>query len=201
MEIKDLLLNNNNFAIAEQIAKAIPYCRAEIEYNFWKALHNRYNDKMKALGIVNIYADYFDNDKKGIEEIFIERKRKKGEIFFEYKVREFKEQNLYLKLGYNGHNNNLYILIGIGKKNDYIPYKDYDIRVQNIINTLGFTKHYVCRYFYLNDDVNFHSESTLKIQDEDVFNRSVKSIGDEVLDTMHKVVNNKELMDLLATLY
>lgn len=197
MEIKDLLLKENNLKIAEQIAKVIPYCRAELEYKFWKELHDRYYVQIEEFGIMCIDDGFFEDEKSDIEEIVEERKKKKGEIYFEYKVGKFNDNNLYLKIACSGYDERIYILIALGTQDEYIPFKEYDKKVLNIIEELGFIHSSDCKYLYVKYDLNFHTDSLLKIQDESIFNIAVKSIGDELLDIMKKIVNNKELNEIL----
>jgi hypothetical protein len=197
MEIKDLILKENNLKIAQQIAKVIPYCRAEIEYGFWKELHARYNDQIKELGLNYLDDVFFEDEKSDIEEIVEARKKKNGDIYFEYEVGKYEKYNLYLGIGCTGYDEHIYALLALGTDDEYTPFKEYDKRILDIIEKLGFINSSDYKYTYFKYDLNFHSDSLLKLQDKNILNICVQSIGDELLDIIKRVVDSKELNSIL----
>lgn len=197
MEIKDLLFKENNLKIAEQIAKVIPYCRAELEYKFWKVLYSKYNNKVKELGLEYVDDGFFKDEKSDIEDIVEIRKKKNGDFYLEYKVRDYGNKNLYLYIGCDGNDDYIYVSLGLGTEDENISFKEYDEKMINIIEELGFIKSSRCAYEYIEYDLNFHTDSLLKLQDEHILNMAVKSIGDEFLDIIRRIVHSKKLNSML----
>lgn len=196
MEIKDLLLKENNLSIAEQIVKVIPYCKAELEYKFWKTLHSRYIKKIENLGVEYINYGFFINEKDDMQEILKARKKKNGDIYFEYKLGNINGNSLDLCVGNSGYDERIYIVLALSTEENYIPFKEYDKRLLRIIEELGFNKSSEFKYLYFNYDLNFHTESIFKLQDEATLDLAVNSIGDETLDIMNRIINNKDLIEL-----
>lgn len=180
MDIKDLLLKENNLYIAQQIEKAIPYCRAELEYKFWKELCSKCNKEIEKLGIEYIDDDFFEDEKSDIDDIVEIRKKKNGDIYFGYKLGEINDNILNLVIGSSGYDDHIYILMVLGTEDEYIPFKDYDKEILNIIEELGFVKSSDYKYIYVKDDLNFYTDRLLKLQNDNVFKETVNSIGDEI---------------------
>lgn len=197
MEIKDLLLKENNLYIAKQIAKVIPYCKAELEYKFWKELYYRYNKQIKELGIEYIDGGFFEDEKSDINDIIKIRQKKNGDVYFEYKLGKLNENNLYLGIGCSGYDERIYILMALGTEDEYIPFKSYDKELLTIIEKLGFVNSSDYKYLYIKYDLNLHTESLFKLQNQSILDIAVNSIGDELLDTMKRVINNEDLKDML----
>jgi len=197
MEIKDLLLKENNIYIAEQIAKAIPYSRAALEYQFWKELFDRYSKQIEALGIEYVHDGFFEDEKDDIDDIIEIRKKKKGEIYFEYKVGKYKDNYLYLVIGSSGNDEAIYSMLVLGTEDEYIPFKDYDEEILHIIEKLGFINSSDYKYLYIKYNLNFYTDDLLKLQNKSDFNLAVESVGNEILDIMRQVISDEELNSLL----
>lgn len=198
MEIKDLLLKENNLNIAQEIAKAIPYCRAELEYRFWKGLYNIYNEKLEELGFDYVDDDFFKDEKSDIEEIVEIRKKKNGDLFFEYKVYECEKNNLYFGIGCSSYDEHIYVCLPIGNEAEYILITKYRKKILNMFEKLGFDNTSdVNKYTYVKYDLNFHTDSLLRLQDENNLNIAIKSVGDEILEIAKNIINSEELKSIM----
>ncbi|WP_170917468.1 PDDEXK-like family protein [Maledivibacter halophilus] len=197
MEIKNLLLKDNNLEIAQQISKVIPYCRAELEYKFWTKLHHRYNEQIERLGLKYFDDVFFKDEKSDIENIVKQRKKKNGDIHFEYEVGDYNNKKIYLLIGCDGDHERIYVSFTIATEDKFFPFEENDKEMVNLIEKLGFVNSLGYGYNYVTYDLNFHTDSLLKLQNENTFNKAVKSIGDELLDIIKKVTCNKELNDII----
>lgn len=63
MDIKDFLLKDSNLKIIDEVTKVIPYAKAEIEFNFWYKLYEKYNKSIQDLGYKFIEDDNFPMNK------------------------------------------------------------------------------------------------------------------------------------------
>lgn len=199
MEIKDLLLKGNNLEIAEKIAKVIPACRAELEYAFWKKFYLNYNDKLEELGLEYIDDGFFEDEKSDVEAIIEIRKNKNGEFYLAYEISEYDNKRLKLLIGCSGYDHYIYVaLLLMDEDNEIIVVNEYDEKMKGIIKELGFPKsNRYNRYTYLEYDLNFTTDSLLKLQDERNINSAVKSIGDEFLEIIKGIRDIEEIKSIL----
>jgi len=188
MEIKNLLLKGNNLELAEKLVKVIPVCKAEIEYRFWKSLHSNYTDAIEKLGFDYIDDDFFENEKNDIETIVDIRKNKNGKVYLQYEIYEHGDRSVYLDIGCSAYDNNIYVALLFFEDDDIINVKDYDDTMKNITRDIEFEKaNKGNKYTYLGYDLNFHTDSLLKLLDEKELNVAVKAIGDEFLEIATKL--------------
>ena len=198
MEIKDILLKDNNLYIAQQISKEIPYCRAELEYKFWKKLHNIYRDKLEDFKLDYVDDDFFKDEKSDIENIVEIRKNKNGDIFFEYIICELDKNNLYFRIGCSSYDNHIYVSLPIGTEEEYISIKKHNKKMIKIIEDLGFENTSANnKYTYIKYDLNFHTDSMLKLLEEKELNNAINCVGEELLEFAEKVVKSKELKSVI----
>lgn len=200
MELNELLLKDNNLYIAEQIAKTIPYSKATLEYRFWKELIDRYNPKIENLGVEPFKHDFFEDEKRAINIIVDERKSKKGEIYFDYILGKYKNQTLCFSMGFFGKEDHIYSsIILLDSNNYYIPFNDYDSELLKTIEELGFlySSDSKYKYTYLESDLNFNTDSILKLQNKTEFNLVVDSVGNEILSIIKKSLNHPKVIEWL----
>ncbi|MGL5258076.1 MAG: PD-(D/E)XK nuclease family protein [Proteocatella sp.] len=198
MELNELLLKDNNLYIAEQIAKTIPYAKATLEYRFWKELIDRYNPKIEIFGVKHFKHDFFEDEKRAINIIADQRKSKKGEICFDYILGKYKNQNLCLSIGFFGKEEHIYASLTLKDENSYyIPFKDYDSKILKTIEELGFSHSpdSKYKYTYLEYDLNFNTDSILKLQNETAFNLAIDFVGNAILDIIKKIIDHPYIIE------
>lgn len=199
MELKDILLRDNNLEVLEKLNEAIPYAKAELEYRFWSNFYERFNDKIEKMGLSLLDDGEFPYDKESTIETIIDlRKRKYSGYYIEYLVGEYKNNRVRMCIGNSGYDDTLYISIGL-QDNEYntISYKKYDKKILKIFNSLGFDKSGDAnKYRYLNYNLNFYSKIH-KLTDENIMNEALNSIGGEVLEIVKSINESKELKEIL----
>lgn len=195
MELKELLLKGYNLEVAEQLVKAVPYARAELEYRFWKGLYDTYNSRIEGLGFKYSEDDFFDDkDRNEALDYIVEQRRKKGgEFAFEYSIGEYNNQKILFWFGQSGYEKTIYASIGIVEGDNNIRFDKWDKNILAIIERLGFTLSSNNKFRLVNSKLNFYDDSIYQLKDENTFNQLVKSIGDQILDFAKSIKNDKEL--------
>lgn len=198
MELKDLLLYGDNLETADELVKAIPLAKAEIELKFWRELHNTITSRMIELNFID---DDDNNDpyEKWIEYIIYLRKKKLGEVELYYTYKKYLGKQLYFIIGKDGYDeNNIYCSICLYdlKEEKWVEYKDDFKDLADIVEKLGFNKKGTFRYRYLNYDLNFNNK-IYKLLDGEEFNKAVGAISQEILEIAEKFSKSEELNKLV----
>lgn len=197
MEIKELLLKDNNLDAAIQISKAIPYCISTLEYKLWKTLNDKYSKKIISLGYEYVDDDYFKDEKADIENLMGLRNKKSGDLYFQYKIGEYKGMEVYVTYGLSGYDKTVYVEMVLIDGEDYVSYKKYDENMLSIIGKLGFDRASEYKYMYLNTEFDCSVESIVKLQDKEYFDGILEKLGSEIFGVMKRVADSDELKEVL----
>ena len=157
MDIKDFLLKDSNLKIIDEVTKVIPYAKAEIEFNFWYNLYEKYNKSIQDLGYKFIEDENFPMNKNASIDIIVEaRKGKNGEYYIDYLIGFYKEFEVRLIIANAVYDEHIYVSLSlVDTEGNYLPYEVYDEEILNIIISLGFDKSGSIKYKYLEYDLNF----------------------------------------------
>lgn len=202
VDIKDFLLKDNNLEIIDEVAKVIPYAKAEVEFDFWYNLHKKVDKSMVELGYKFIEEDEnFPFDKKSsINDIADVRKNKAGEYCIDYLVGHYKKFEVRFLIGNVGYDNYIYVTLAlVNSEGVYISFKEYDDAFLNTITSLGFDKAGDVKYKYLTSDLNFQDYNIYKLLNKQYMDKSVEAIGSEILEICKTIKNSSELNRLLAS--
>lgn len=199
MDIKDFLLKDSNLKIIDEVTKVIPYAKAEIEFNFWYKLYEKYNKSIQDLGYKFIEDDNFPMNKNASIDTIVEaRKGKSGEYYIDYLIGFYKELEVRLIIANASHDEHIYVSLSlVDAEGNYLPYEEYDEEILNIIISLGFDKSGNIKYKYLEYDLNFKDNYIYKLLDMDYMDKSVECIGNEVLDIFKTINKSSKLKRLL----
>jgi hypothetical protein len=89
-------------------------------------------------------------------------------------------------------------LLLVNSDDIYISYKEYDKEILSIIDSFGFDRAGNVKYGYFSYYLNFQDEYIYKLVDKDYRDKSVESIGNEVLDMFKTVNKSSKLKKLLS---
>ncbi|MCY6369415.1 PD-(D/E)XK nuclease family protein [Clostridium ganghwense] len=197
MELKDLLLQGDNLEIADKLIQAVSLAKAEIEFKFWKEVHNTITSRMIEL---NFTDDEVSNDfnEEWLENIIIRRKKKSGEVELYYTYGKYLGKQLKFVIGKDGYDNNIYCSIALYdlKEDEWVKYKKDFKDLADTVEKLGFNKKGIFRYRHLNYDLNFNNK-IYKLLDKEEFSKAVESISKEVLEIAEKVSKSDEFNKLV----
>lgn len=180
MEIKRLLLKDDNLKYADKLVQAIPYAKAEIEYRFWKKFYEQYNPIIKELGFEYEEDDFFDlSEEEALEIIVSQRKKKNGDIPFKYILKRMNNKELVLWIGQTGNDKSVYMSIGILEEKKQIKYTRWNEELLQQIQELGFTLSSYNKYKYVQEELNFYNDTIYKLLED--IDDMVKLIGEEII--------------------
>jgi hypothetical protein len=199
MDIRDFLLKDGNLQLIDEVTKVIPYAKAEVEFNFWYNLYEKYNKSIEELGYKFIEDENFPSNKKASIDVIVEtRKSKSGEYYIDYLIGLYKELEVRLLIGNTGYDTHIYAALSlVDNEGNYITYEEYDEEMLNVIISLGFDQSGNIKYKYLEYDLNFQDNYIYKLVDKDYMDKSVELIGNEVLDIFKTVNISSKLKRLL----
>lgn len=162
-------------------------------------MHKEFNKSIEDLGYSFIEdEDFPSNRNTSIDIIVWTRQAKNREYYIDYLVGKYKEFELRLLIGSTLNDTYIYTTLAlVDNEGNYRSYKEYDPDILQAIISLGFDRSGNCKYKYLNYDLNFEDEYIYKLVDKDYMDKSVKSIGGEVLDIFEALSNSKKLKALL----
>lgn len=201
VDIKDFLLKDNNLEVIDEVVKVVPYAKAEVEFDFWYNLYSEYNKRIENFGYKFIEDENFPSNRKASVDVIVStRKSKSGEYYIDYLVGYYKKYEVRFLIGNTGYDNKIYVTLAlVNEEGDYISYEEYDDDILNIIVSLGFDKSgNTTKYRYLSYDLNFEDDYIYKLIDKDFMNKSVESIGNEVLNILSTVKKSSKLKKLLS---
>ncbi|MCY6483004.1 PD-(D/E)XK nuclease family protein [Clostridium aestuarii] len=197
MELKDLLLQGDNIEIADKLVKAIPLAKAEIEFKFWKEVHDTITAKMIELNFTDDEGSNVFNQ-EWIEYIIDQRKKKSGEVELYYTYGKYLGKQLNFIIGKDGYDNNIYCSITLYdlKEEEWVKYKKDFKDLADAVEKLGFNKKDSFRYTYLDYDLNFNNK-IYKLLDKEEFDKAVKAVSKQVLELAKKVSKSEEVNNLI----
>lgn len=200
MDIKELLMKDNNLEILDEAYKVVPYIKAEVEYDFWYNLYKKCSRKAEELGYKFIEDGRFPVDKKAsIDDIVEVRKSKNMQYYFDYSIGTYDKYDVRLVIGNSVSDTGIYLsLVLTNTAGNYISYIDYDEEILDEIVSLGFDKSGIAiKYKYVNYDLNFQDKYVYKLFNKEYMDKSVECIGNEILDVFEAVNKSKKLRKLL----
>lgn len=199
MDIKDFLLKDGNLKIIDDVTKVVPYAKAEVEFNFWYNLYEKYNKSIEKLGYKFIEDENFPANKNASIDVIVEtRKSKGGEYYIDYLIGYYKGFEVRLLIANGGYDSHIYASLSLlDTEGNYVKYEEYDDEILNIIISLGFVESGNIKYKYLEYALNFQDNYIYKLVDKDYMDKSVECIGNEVLDIFKTVNKSSKLKRLL----
>ena len=191
MELKDLLLKGDNLAIAENLAKAIPYAKAELEFKFWKALNIKLMDHFEMLGIKCADSDFLQR-KDAIEDILNIRKNKNGIFCITYVIKESAEVEYLFELGSSGYSSTIYAAFSMEKENTRLTVNHWNDDILKNVERAGLeelTDEEDVMWNFLDSEINFHSTLIYKVQNEHEFKVIIEKINGEIRHMINEIIN------------
>jgi hypothetical protein len=194
MNLTQLLLQNDNLAIADKLSKAIAATKAALEMKFWQAVIEKINPTMQTLGFTYDSANYAFNHSFE-EAIQKERAKKKGNIWFVYMLgyyRNDKNSELVISIGNSGYDERIYWSFGLfdmQKRENIAWNRNPDFTVlSSHLEQMGWIKEDEwCRYQYLSYDFNLHSEKICRLADNAQFTQICDAVSSELLALARQV--------------
>jgi len=199
MDIKDFLLRDGNLEIMAEVTKVVPYAKAEVEFDFWCNLYEKYDKSIQELGYKFVEDENFPTNKSAsIDDIVEARKGKNGEYDIDYLIGFYKKFEVRLLIANGWYDSHIYTSLAlVDTEGNYMSYEEYDDEILNIIISLGFDQSGDIKYKYLIYDLNFQDSYIYKLVDKNYMDKSVECIGDEVLDIFKTISKSNKLKRLL----
>jgi hypothetical protein len=193
MELKDLLLKSDNLAIAENLSKAIPYAKAELELKFWKALNAKLMEHFEVLEIKCADTDFFQS-KDAIEDIVDIRKNKKGILCITYMMKASGEVEFLFELGSSGYSPTIYAAISIEESGESLTVDKWNDEFLKKVERAGLselTDEDDVMWDFLDSEINFHSDLIYKLLSREIFDEVVEKVSGEILEIASRLMNRE----------
>lgn len=199
MDIKELLLKDNNLKIIDEVSKIIPYVKAEIEYNFWEKLYKIINDDIEEMGFKFVYDEEFLNDRNAAIKTIIEaRKLKSGDYYIDFIIGYYKKFEIRVCIGYIGNEKGIYVLLAlVDNEGSYVECKEYDDKILKVIDDLGFDKVSKYKYKYLKADINFQDNCLYSLSDINYMDEAVNNLGIELINIFSEIKQSKYFENII----
>ena len=178
MEIKDILLKDDNLKLALDMQEAIKEAKIELQLKFWESLSNT----LKSKGYDFIFYD--SNDSKNLKKAITKYYEKRKNIrHYGIKCSIDKNLDVYVEI-----NHQIYFGFSTFNEHDIKPFKIDELNIQ--WDDSG-------KWYYLNFPTKqlnfeaFNNQNILDLVDEETRNYDINTIADDIINLIN-IYKNRE---------